>query len=32
MDAFGSLFSVPTHLTTVEAVTGLNRILTMMAL
>lgn len=27
MDAFGSLFSVPTHLTTVEAVTGIYRIL-----
>ena len=28
MDAFGSLFSVPTHLTTIEAVNHLNRILT----
>lgn len=28
MDAFGSLFSVPTHLTTVEAVNGLSRLLT----
>lgn len=28
MDAFGSLFCVPTHLTTIEAVTHLNRILT----
>lgn len=27
MDAFGSLFSVPTHLTTIEAVSQLNRIL-----
>lgn len=27
MDAFGSLFSVPTHLTTVEAVTQMHRIL-----
>jgi len=27
MDAFGSLFSVPTHLTTVEAVTHISRIL-----
>lgn len=27
MDAFGSLFTVPTHLTTVEAVTHLHRIL-----
>jgi len=28
MDAFGSLFSVPAHLTTIEAVNHLNRILT----
>ena len=28
MDAFGSLFSVPTHLTTVEAVANIHRILT----
>lgn len=28
MDAFGSLFSVPSHLTTIEAVNHLNRILT----
>lgn len=28
MDAFGSLFSVPAHLTTIEAVKHLNRILT----
>lgn len=27
MDAFGSLFSVPTHLTTIEAVTNIHRIL-----
>ena len=27
MDAFGSLFSVPTHLTTIEAVRGFHRIL-----